>query len=449
MNKRIINNLLRQINETIVEIGKKQETIKHLNSINKEKKIRNENKFNEISKELKTKETKIKTLMDNKYFSYIQFVDFINDNNLKELNGFEINKTGTLVEHFTKRTPNYFYEKNVNINKTEIVYLFNSDVIYNELEYSFYNLNGVPIIPEKITIFYEEFEENFYEDFFRFYNRFISNSFINNFLFTPKNIKKIKFVFNDTVDTSNDLCILYTNEYQNTDNNHNTILSFSNPYSLSTFNIFKNSHEDIPIKLSFTEDNLDYEQISFSNSEAIINLKNNGPFSIKIESDYKNFKVREVTINDISVMSLSSLTSNDATNTSYQLNVAGNINDCNIILPFSAYTHLETKMKDLGLDIKTFVDEKDDLYYINKNFIKFIKEDIPEIKKMKFYDDEAILKKANTYFNIYINTNLNVLYIPAFFNNYKVSLEINFQTSKQQIDSKYYTPMIFDISLKG
>lgn len=449
MNNQIISSYLSQINNLIVEIQEKKNIIQSLIKSNNEKNIRNSQKYQEILNDLSLKENKIKLLMENKYFSYIQFVDFINSNNIKELNGFILNKSGVLVEKNIKRTSFFPYERQVNSSNKEIIYSFNNANVYNELEFSFYNLNGVPITPQNIIIFYDEFEESFYEGFFRFYNRFTSNTFTNNFLFTPKNIKKIKFIFNSEINIENDVCLFYTNEYQSNNNKNYTILEFSNPYKLSNFNIYKNTNEDIPLIFSLSEDNIEYEDITFKNNEGIFSIKNNGPFFIKIESDYENFKSKEISINDVAYSNLSSLVSNDATMTSYNMNISGNINDIEILIPFSSYIQLEKEFKELEININDFITIQDELYYINKNFINFIKEDNGEIKKLKFYDDVSILKKSNKYFNIFINTLTNILYIPSFLNNYKLSLNISFKTSKQQIESKYYTPMIFDISIKG
>ena len=449
MNKEVINRYLNSINKTIKNIALNKTKIELLlEEINK-KQIRNENQFDTVINEITEKENKIKSLMDNKYFKYIQFVDFINENNLLELNGFEINKNGTLVEKPIKRTANYFLEKQVNSDKKEIIYSFNSEIIYNELEYSFYNSKGVPIIPENIFIYYDDFEESFYESFFRFYNRFVSNSFLNNFLFTPKNIKKIRFIFNDTINSENDLCILYTNEYKSEGNSNYTLLSFSNYNSINSFNIYKNSQENIPLKFYYSENNIDFEEIKFNNNESVFSLSNSSNFIIKIKSDYENFKVNEVSISDNVSLDLSSLISNDQTKTSYKLNLDGKIEDVDVIIPFSSYILFEEKLKNANVNISDFIIEKDNLYFLDKKYIFLIKEENENVKKMKFYDDVGILSKNPSFCNIYVDIINNNVYIPFFLNDYKISFEINYETAKEQISSKYYTPMLFDLSIKG
>ena len=449
MNKEAINRYLNSINKTIKNIALNKTKIELLlEEINK-KQIRNENQFDTVINEITEKENKIKSLMDNKYFKYIQFVDFINENNLLELNGFEINKNGALVEKFIKRTANYFLEKQVNSDKKEIIYSFNSEIIYNELEYSFYNSKGVPIIPENIFIYYDDFEESFYESFFRFYNRFVSNSFLNNFLFTPKNIKKIRFIFNDTINSENDLCILYTNEYKSEGNSNYTLLSFSNYNSINSFNIYKNSQENIPLKFYYSENNIDFEEIKFNNNESVFSLSNSSNFIIKIKSDYENFKVNEVSISDNVSLDLSSLISNDQTKTSYKLNLDGKIEDVDIIIPFSSYILFEEKLKNANVNISDFIIEKDNLYFLDKKYIFLIKEENENVKKMKFYDDVGILSKNPSFCNIYVDVINNNVYIPFFLNDYKISFAINYETAKEQISSKYYTPMLFDLSIKG
>lgn len=449
MNKEVINRYLNSINKTIKNIALNKTKIELLlEEINK-KQIRNENQFDTVINEITEKENKIKSLMDNKYFKYIQFVDFINENNLLELNGFEINKNGALVEKPIKRTANYFLEKQVNSDKKEIIYSFNSEIIYNELEYSFYNSKGVPIIPKNIFIYYDDFEESFYESFFRFYNRFVSNSFLNNFLFTPKNIKKIRFIFNDTINSENDLCILYTNEYKSEGNSNYTLLSFSNYNSINSFNIYKNSQENIPLKFYYSENNIDFEEIKFNNNESVFSLSNSSNFIIKIKSDYENFKVNEVSISDNVSLDLSSLISNDQTKTSYKLNLDGKIEDVDIIIPFSSYILFEEKLKNANVNISDFIIEKDNLYFLDKKYIFLIKEENENVKKMKFYDDVGILSKNPSFCNIYVDVINNNVYIPFFLNDYKISFAINYETAKEQISSKYYTPMLFDLSIKG
>ena len=149
------------------------------------------------------------------------------------------------------------------------------------------------------------------------------------------------------------------------------------------------------------------------------------------------------------MLEVSGLTKVDQTNSSFYLNIDGTINDCDIIFPFSSYKILKDEFDKLELDIRDYITEKENLYYLNKQFIIFLKESNEEIKKLKFYDDISILSKDKTFFNIYINLTNNILYIPAFLNNFNSSLSIIYETAKEQIDAKYYTPMLFDISVKG
>lgn len=447
MNKNIINYYLSNINKLVESINEKKQQIKKIKNMNANKKIRNEDSFRKIIEQINYKESSIKNLMDNKDFSYIKFIDFIDKQNIYELSGFEINDNGALVEKPEKINPVKLKEKISNFDRTEIIYHFIENSISNKLEYSFYATNGTPIIPQSIIICYDEFEDSFYEPFFRYYNRYISNSFINSFLFTPKKIRTIKFKFGDSINIQNDYCNLLACEYQAKKNKNFATLYFKNPYNLKTFNIFKNSNDSINTIFELTEDNMNFKKIEFNNNEGIFNVENKKEFYIKITSDYSSYKPVSHLISSSLLFNSDNLESEN--NYSYSFKISGNISDIDIIVPFSSYSKFKEEMTKLDLKIENFIEKVNDLYKIKKDFVKYTTTQDDEILKLNFFDDIAIIKENNKFFMFYVNTNTNKIFFSSFIKEYKLSFDVGFNIKSEQIDPKYFTPMIFDISIKG
>lgn len=447
MKKEMINNVLSKINFLIKDIYTVKQKIDEINSINLEKRTRNEKKFKEIVADLENKENEIKSLMENKHFSYIQHVDFINKNNIDELNGFNIeNKIGCLVKNVDNRILNSYLNKIVNSNKTEIVYEF-KDTISNELEYSFYNNDGLPVIPEEIKVTYEDNEDSFYEPNFRYYNRYTTNTFVNNFLFTPKKIKKIRFIFLDSVNTSNDLCNLYSNEYNIDDEGYAT-LYFLNPNKIKMFNFYKRTDETaIPLLFEYSEDNINFTQMEFNQyQESLIKLTSGSSFVVRIKSEYENFitkeekNIKEITLRKSEMIKKSGI---------YEVTLTGEISSVEIIMPFSSYNKFKSEIDSLKLNISDFVTQVDDLYYVNNSFVNYIKENIEEIQKLQFFDDISLLQTGNKFFNFYFNILKGTVNFAPFLDEYELFFKIKYETIKETIDKNYYTPMVFEVSLKG
>lgn len=447
MKKEIINDTLSKINLLVKDNYDIKQKIEEMVIQKNKKRIRNEKKYKEIIADLTNKENEIKSLMENKHFSYIQHVDFINQNNLDELNGFNIeNKIGCLVKNVENRILNSYLNKIVNANKTEIIYEF-KDIVTNELEYSFYNTSGLPVTPEEIKVTYEDNEDSFYEPNFRYYNRYTTNTFVNNFLFTPKKIKKIRFIFLDSVNTSNDLCNLYSNEY-NIDDEEYATLYFLNPNKIKIFNFYKKTDETaIPLLFEYSEDHINFTKMEFNQyQEALIKLANNSSFVVRIKSDYENFITKEEkNIKEI-MLRKSEMTKKSGT---YAISLTGEISSVEVIMPFSSYSKFKTEIEALKLNLNDFITQVNDLYYINNSFMNYIKEDVEEVQKLQFFDDISLLKEWNKYFNFYFNITTGAMNFAPFLEEYELYFKIKYETIKESIDKNYYTPMIFEVSLKG
>lgn len=448
MNQQRINNTLDKLNKLFNDIYQLKNEIEEYKNSNTLKRKRNEEQFNKVYSDLLNKENQIKALMENKHFSFIEHVDFINNDHISQLTGFNIeNKNGCLVKNIDEKTTNEHIDKIYNNTFTEITYEFQEGIISNELEYSFYNSSsGLPILPSEIKINYGEYEEDFYEPNFRYFNRYITNTFVNNFLFNAKKIKKIKFKFLEPINVSNDKCVLYTNKYNTEDTYAN--LFFSNPKQISIFNFSKRSDESvIPLIFEFSEDNTNFTKIEFNSfNEGIIQLKNKENFYVRITSDYNNFIVKEEKIVNEQTYKKSDITSD---NIKYSINVNGAITNANVIFPYSTYKALLEEFKNIELDINDFIEKKHDVYYINNSFIKYVKEPNADIDKLKFFDDISILKEDEKFFNFYFNTSDNSIYFSPFLNKYELYFKINYETLKEQIPKELYTPFVFDVSVKG
>lgn len=454
MIKSSINALLKEINNIVIEIQQKKQSIKELKEINSKKQSMNYNKYTSRLKELDKTEQSIKSLMENKYFKYIKHIDFTSVSDVNELKGFYLNKDlGCILKTEDSKQSVYYVNRIFSTDQKKITYIYDTNPeISNLLEYSFYSKDlGIPLIPSSIKVTYKDNEDNFYEPHFRFYNRNNTTSFINSFPFQPKRISKLVFEFDEKVNINNAKCNLYSIVYSMLEENY-ILLEISNPNMISNFTFGRRTEESIvPLLYYYSEDNINFKEIIFDNKEeSLISLENNSNFFIKIVSDDENINV----IEDSSIKT-TELYSGDLENSfgvySIPPNITTSLNNLKITFPLSTYNKLKEEMSKLNdVNIEDFItSDSNGIYTLNSDFIDYIVSNDEKINKLKYIDDISILETDSKYFTVYVDTKNMKIHFSSFMKEYNFFLEIQYQSISEQIDKTYYTPYLFSISLKG
>ena len=451
MIKNKINQILNEINSTLELIKSKQETIKKLQSINLEKLNKNYLKFQERNEELDKTENSIKLLMENKFFKYINHLDFLNENNIYSNKGFKLIKDlGCITKEITSEQETPYIKKVISPDKKNITFFYNEESISNILEYSFYSLKqNIPIIPINITIHYKTNNDSFYEPFFRFFNRNNSSSFINKFPFTPKQISKIIFDFDEEINDKNCLCKLYSAVY-NFDQDNSLIVKIDNNYKLSAFNISKKTEETIvPLKFYYSEDNIEYKDILFENGyDDIISLKNPSSFYLKVVSDNNLIKNK-----DDKILANTEFHSSEISN---EFGIyspptkINNINKITIKFPVSSYNKIKKDTNGFeNINLTDYLTEINGVYILNSECIEYVSTITEKITNLKYLDDISVIENDKNYFKIYVDNVNRKIYCPNFFSNYGFFINFQYLTDAEKIDNSYFTPILFSVSLKG
>ena len=451
MIKERINNILDEINKVTLEIQEVKKHISELKLINESKTKNNYLKFEERISDLKKSEESIKLLMENKFFRYIKHIDFLNEDNIYSSKGFKLIKDlGCITKDFSNENENYYINRIIEPSRKKITYFYEENAISNIIEYSFYNSKtGLPAVPKSINIYYKNNLDELYEPYFRFFNRNNSTSFINRFHFTAKQISKVVFEFDESINENNSYCKLTNVTYDVIEDN-NLILKIDNEYKLKTFNISKKTEESIiPLKFYFSEDNINFTEIFFDNNvDDIISLENDGCFFIKIIADNDSIKLKEEKSLQTNELFSKELNSSFGV---YDLPATfTNINNVFIKLSTSSYNSFSKDLENLkNLSINDLIDNKDNLYIVKNEYIEYVDNADEKINKLKYLDDISVLANDKNLFKIYVDNVNKKIYCPSFMEKYNFFIEVQYVKEEKRINKEYYTPIIFSISLKG
>jgi hypothetical protein len=449
MNIDIFNLYFKKLSKELEEISALKKEINQFETTISEKKARNENAYNSLMADLVIKENSIKTLMENKHFSFIKYLDLIDDRDIKSISGMELHDSlGFLTVEKTNRTAIEEESKVQSSDKLSIYFTFNDSNYSNEIEYSFKNENGLPNVPSSIKIEHDDYTSSFFEPNFRYYNRNRADIFTNTYYFHPKKISKVIFEFDEPPVLSSGYCKLYACEYD-TSEGSNVVFDIVNEKKLNSFNLYKTTDEDyVPLLFSYSEDNITYNDITFSGREAVILLVGNGDFTIKVKPDYSNIYQKEETEVVSEIIPRSSMTRSKGITT---FSLEGTPKDFDIIFSYSAYNLLKSKLEQLSSEIKIddLIQIEDSVYKVKKNFIITTDKITDKEKKLMYFDDVAILAEDISYFTFTLDKNNNALYYPEFMEEFTFYGEIKIEQIKEKIDDSLITPYIFDLSLKG
>lgn len=448
MYKTDILKLVKSINSKQQEIITNKAILNNL-LVEKENKLtRNYNRFKERFESIDKEEKRLKSLFDNKYFKYIKLYDFLNENDVYQIKNFQINtELGCLNMNPESIITVNYSDKKLSIDKKSIIYVFNSKRIINCLEFSFYsNETKLPLRPSKIILKYDNHIDNFTESYFRYFNSNNTTDFISKYIFEPKQIKEIIFYFDEEVIYSNAYTKFQSIQYKN-DNELKMLID--NSYKLNNFNIYKTSNEMFKkFIFSFSEDNENFKEINFTQNEGLISLNNKNNFILKITvSDDVVKKQDDIEIKTSVVDSNNIKVGNGIYNIPTD-NIT--IESIKITFPISSSSVLKQKLNELSLTESEHFFASRGIYTLNQNHIKNISEtNKGELELLKLFDNESILKDNNKALDFYFDKENNKFYTSSFLDKYNFYLTYQYKEKIEKISDDYYTPMLFDFSLKG
>ena len=443
-----IKNLINKINKTQEEITEQKIKISSLENERNNKKERNTQKFQIRFEQIDKNEKEIKSLSDNRFFNYIKLFDFLDNNDITQNKDFEVNEElGCLVKRPKSITEINISNNDIGLDNKSISYKIKEKYPINSMEYSFYSKEtNLPLVPKNIIIKYDDYVDNFFENYFRYFNLNNKNNFISRYIFEPKMIKEIVFNFDEEINKENHYLKIFSIKYK--DKNFVKIL-IKNIKQLKTFNITKKSNEAFKkLIFSYSEDDEIYNEIKFNNNESIFNLNNANDFIIKIEDNEDEVKQNNNTIIKEKILEskdiifgkgIFALRNNDIS-----------IESIKITLPFSSSEKLREKFIELEKNIDDYFENSAGVITLKQNKIKNITETFDDvISQLKFLDDEKSIKDNENALNFYFDKEKGLLYTSAFFNKYDFYINYQYKEKQSIIDSEYFTPILFEFSLKG
>lgn len=443
-----IKHLIEEINSNKRKIADLKFNVTNLENEVEEKKLRNQSKFEERFEALDMQEKEIKAMFDNKYFKFIKLYDFLDEKEILENIDFEVNEE---LGCLTKRPKNIIAINSINkelgLDKKSISFKLREKVVINAMEYSFYSKRtNLPLVPKSIYIKYGKYGDNFFENYFRYFNSNNKNSFISRYIFEPKLIKEIIFNFDEEVIFENAYLKLFSIKYR--DNNSLKIL-VENYKNISNFKINKISNEALKsFNFYYSEDNSNYQEIKFEKDNALIKLNKKSDFIIKIESNSETVKQKQtVSIKEQIISSVDS-TSNKGIFELDNDNI--NIESIKITFPISSATKLKTIFEKYQKNISDCFDDYAGVMQLKQERLKNVSEVFQdEISRLKFLDDDSLIKNNLNSFCFYFDKEKNALFTPAFLNDFNFFINYQYQETEQTIEDDYYTPILFEFSLKG
>lgn len=435
--------------------------------------------FSKIFVDVATKKEKIVDLIDyktnineDKYKSFMQQlgniydsleektkVNFTDDKFIYYNNGFFLDtENGILYSEPSVKNPIKIKDFVISNNKKTIKFNFFDYEIVNFLYFEFYKQNGDSQNLNNVKIFGKSIEQ-----INGSYNIQITDSFIKNFdsnykmddfskaiLINPKKIKSISFEFENELDINNYKINFFTYEFDYS-NQKEIILKIPNKYSAGSFKFNKASYEkNIGLNFSFSYDGLEYTDFDFNkvikgeiyqtNESNIISdeVKKFDNFFIKLEnSEFKGSK----NIQKIQQEKERFLV-NFTTKTEYQINEE--------IIDDSVFFIIPDAIK-VAIDKNNVIPEvfikMPNGYMINNFFLKIVDEINDDNKQyitsMKYEDIEL----KNKSFSIYFCKKNKTFYFPGYIEN--IYIQYNYLSEVISIDDKYFTPIVFDLSIKN
>ncbi|MGL5713191.1 MAG: hypothetical protein ACRCX2_09245 [Paraclostridium sp.] len=458
MNVNLFNLIFEEFKKEMEEIKSLKIDIKKLEDENKNKIIRNQNVFDESMQLLNNKELQVKNLMENKHFTFIKYLDFIDARNIESNNGMELNTDlGFLTAGISKTTDIELYKKSISNEGKTLTFEFDETSYSNRIDFSFKIKNGLPIAPSKTTIEYSRVTETLFEPNFRYYNRNRADIFNNTFFYYPKKIKKVIFEFDEQVIFENALCTLKTCEYD-TDENKEVVLRVNNEKGIKSFNLSKITDESfVPLEFLLSEDNLEYKTIEFNDQrESVLIIKEGLPFNIKIKTRYDLVKRNAQYDTYKEVIPKNSLIRE---NGYLKFDKDDNAYNLDVNLTHSSYVSLKRMIDELvypdgtqpsdRMTIDDVIEIDGGIYRFKKNLILVTNDVDEKANSMIYQDDFSIVANDKFYLNFILDVKNNRIYFSEFMDQFNFYVELGFEKMKEMVSENLMTPYVFNLSLKG
>jgi len=443
-----IKNLIEKINKIQEEITEQKIKISSLENEKNNKKERNSQKFKIRFNEIDRHEKEIKSLSDNRFFNYIKLFDFLNSDDITQNKDFEVNEElGCLVKRPKSITEIDISNITFGLDGKSVSYKIKEKYPINSMEYSFYSKEtNLPLVPKNIIIKYDDYVDNFFENYFRYFNSNNKDNFVSRYIFEPKMIKEIIFNFDEMINEDNHYLKLFSIKYK--DKNFIKIL-IENNKEIKNFNLTKKSNEAFKkLIFSYSENNETYNEIKFNKNEAIFNLKKGNDFIIKIEDSEEEVKRNNETIVKEKILESKEVVFGKGIYILRDEDIS--IESIKITLPFSSSEKLREKFIELQKNIDDYFENSAGVITLKQDKIKNVSETFEEvIAQLKFLDDEKSIKDNENALNFYFDKEKSLLYTSSFFNKYEFYISYQYKEKKSVIDSEYFTPILFEFSLKG
>lgn len=460
------------------EFEKLKEGIEELLSLDEEIKIlkansvKEELNFFDVTKSItKEKERKIELLKLKTSNRFENNMFKINESFLDEIfhtKNLEVNKNiGVIISEIKTRTEIIPDETKLSQDRKKLTMEFDSFNTINNLKFEFYKENGESQNLNEILVYANtsEGEVLLKESFERYYDdNYSLDDFKKEIIINPKNINKITFELPKEINLSKSYVQVFQNEYK-TEEESTAIIKIKNKYNnQGLFKINKKDYtEYVNCDYSYSYDNINYKNIDFSktvkrriidedenyktinvaynSNESTIDDYNGSieDFYIKIKSNNNSFINHSVKESSVS-KNINSDKVREETSV-YQLDENIDFDSLKIQLTYSNASLLDPELK-LGIT------EKSNMYFIKQNLIKKVplvsKEEKEELKKI---DDIEFIYNEESKFEILFEESTNKIYFPGYIDKIDFEFEYNYVESFNSIERKYYTPIIFDISL--
>ena len=259
-------------------------------------------------------------------------------------------------------------------------------------------------------------------------------------------IKEIIFNFDEVVNEDNHYLKFFSIKYK--DKNFIKIL-IENTKQIKTFNITKKSNEAFKkLIFSYSENDETYNEIKFNKNESSFNLNKASDFIIKIEDNKDEVKQNNNAIVKEKILESKDIVSGKGIYVLRDSDIS--IESIKITLPFSASEKLREKFTELQKNIDDYFENSAGVITLKQEKIKNVSETFDDvIAQLKFLDDEKSIKDNENALNFYFDKEKSLLYTSSFFNKYDFYISYQYKEKQSVIDSEYFTPILFEFSLKG
>lgn len=409
---------------------------------------------------------------ENKYKTFIQQmgniydsleqktkVSFLNQDNVLSNQGFFIDtENGILYSNPSSKTAVTIKDYVISNDKKTIKFNFKDYEIINFLYFEFYkkngdsqNLNNVKIIGESIEQINGSYNVEITDSFIKnFDDNYKTDDFSKAILINPKKIKSISFQFDEEVNVNNYKVNFFTLEFDYSSKKE-IILKIPNKYSTGSFKFNKTAYEKIiGLNYSYSYDGLEFKEIDFNkkikneiyktNESNIVSdeIKTFDNFFIKITNgEFKNSinvqkiqQEKERYFVDFAIKTEHTISEDIIDDSIY------------FIIPDAIKTAIDKN----GAIPEAFIKTPSG-YMINNYFLKIVDQITDDNKQyvtsMTYEDLELKYKK----FMIYYCKKNKTFYFPGYIEN--IYIQYNYFVEVVSVDNKFFTPIIFDITIKN